>query len=125
VTITFLNRSELFAAEAGYAAQVVRIEGIADGRLGIAVKLLGNKVKPSTAPVPVRPDAANAAAGNDHAAARAPSLAKLREAAAKHANGFVRWGTSLAQLCKRQDPKLASADEDPDAALEQPQNASS
>jgi hypothetical protein len=125
VTITFLNRSELFAAEAGYAGQIVRVEGIADGRVGVAVRLLGNRVKPSAAPVPTGSGTANASAENDNTAAAASGLAKLRESAAKQVNGFVRWGTSLAQLCKKDASKPASAAKSPDIALEQPETVSS
>jgi hypothetical protein len=126
VTITFLNRSELFAAEAGYAAQIVRIEGIADGRVGVAVRLLGNKVKPSSAPIAAGSGAAIASAENANVAAGASSLAKLRMSAAKHVNGFVRWGASLAELCKKPDSsRSCPAAKTPDVPLEKPENASS
>jgi hypothetical protein len=57
LTISFLRHSDLFAPNAGYAAQIVRVDGVTDGKIGVAVKLLGNnQVRPGAAPAPTRSD---------------------------------------------------------------------
>lgn len=48
--ITFLDRSDFFAPHATYAGQIVRLDQRKDGRVGVAVKLLGRfNGKPPTA----------------------------------------------------------------------------
>jgi len=45
LTVSFLRHSDFFAPNASYAGQVLRVDRIEDDRLGVAVKLVSNKVK--------------------------------------------------------------------------------
>jgi len=54
LTIRFLRPSDYFAANATCTGQIVRVQSTEDGRVGVAVKLLGNSVKPRAIPFPSR-----------------------------------------------------------------------
>lgn len=54
LTISFLRHSDFFAANATCTGQIVRVESIEDGRIGVAVKLLGKSVKARAIPFPSR-----------------------------------------------------------------------
>jgi hypothetical protein len=119
LTISFLRRSDLFAPNASYTGQIVRVDGIEDGRVGVAVRLVGNNnVRPPAAPSPSRSDVLIKGIGHGLAAApghccrslrdcgirivrwTVPHFVRIRQSAAKQANALVCLGTSLAKLCK-------------------------
>jgi hypothetical protein len=119
LTISFLRHSDLFAPNAGYTGQIVRVDGIEDGRVGVAVRLVGNNnVRPPAAPTTSRPDVLIKGIGHGPAAAPghfcrslrdtgirivrwpAPHLGRIRQSAAKRAHALVCLGTTLAKLCK-------------------------
>jgi len=52
LTISFLRHSDLFAPNASYTGQIVRVDQIEDGRVGVAVRLVGTNVKPPATPIP-------------------------------------------------------------------------
>ena len=119
LTINFLGHSDLFALNTGYTGQIVRVDGLVDGRLGIAVRWVGNNnAKPSAAPIPSRSDVLIKNIGHGLAAApghlcrslrdtgitivRWPVLhfGRIRQSAAKQASALVYLGTTLARLCR-------------------------
>jgi hypothetical protein len=108
LTINFLSHSDLFALNTGYTAQIVRVDGLADGRLGIAVRLVGNNnAKPSAAPIPSRSDVAP---GHFCRSLRDTGICivhwptahfgRIRQSAAKQASALACLGTTLAKFCR-------------------------
>jgi hypothetical protein len=51
LTISFLRRSDFLAPNANYTGQIVRVDQIEDGLVGVAVRLIGK----SGSPDPSRP----------------------------------------------------------------------
>jgi hypothetical protein len=116
--ISFLRHSDLFAANASYTAQIVRVDEIEDGRVGIAVRLgRNNNVKPPAVPTPSRSDGLVKGIGHSLAVVLGrwrslretgirvlrwpvPHFGKIRQSAANQANALVCLGKSLAKLWK-------------------------
>jgi hypothetical protein len=119
LTISFLRHSDLFALNTSHTAQIVRVDRIEDGYVGVAVRLVGNNnVRPPAAPTPSRSDVSFKGIGHGLAVVPGhlcrslrdtgirivrwpvPHFARIRQSAAKQANALVCLGTTLAKLCK-------------------------
>src|SRR5437879_1184269 len=119
LTISFLHHSDLFAPDTSYTAQIVRVDKIEDGLVGVAVRLVGNNnVRPPASPTPARSDVLVKGIGDSLAVVPGqrcrslrdsgirivrwplPHFGRIRQSAAKQANALVCLGTTLAKLCK-------------------------
>src|SRR5438445_6784507 len=69
LTVSFLRHSDFFAPNANYAGQVLRVDRIEDDRLGVAVKLVSNKVKQPPIPISSRSEVSTKGAGQSLAVA--------------------------------------------------------
>jgi PilZ domain len=115
LTISFLNHSDLFASNASYAAHIVRVDRMADGRVGVAVKLLGSVAKACAAASSQR-KAVSTRTGHGLAVIRGdsrspqtadirvihwpvPDFSRIEQFAAKRAKTLVRLGRSTGKLC--------------------------
>ncbi len=111
LTVSFLRHSDFFAPNASYAGQVLRVDRIEDDRLGVAVRLVSNKVKQPPIPISSRSEVSTKGAGQSLAVAPGHSRRSLGDAAIRMVrwpvtclgrmfNTLVRVATTVAQLCK-------------------------
>lgn len=111
LTISFLRRSDFFAPNASYAGKVLRIDRIEDDRLGVAVRLVSNKVKQPPIPISSRSEVSTKGAGQSLAVAPGRLSRSLPDTGTRIVrspvtcfgrmlNALVRLATSVAQLCK-------------------------
>jgi hypothetical protein len=119
LTISFLRHADLFAPNASYTGQIIRVDEIEDGRVGVAVRLLGN-IKPPASPLPLPSQPEVSINGIGHVLAVVPGrvcrslrgtgirmvcwpvphFGRMRHLAARKADALVRLGTTVAKLCK-------------------------
>src|SRR5437899_2856556 len=92
LTISFLRHSDFFAPNANYAGQVLRVDKTEDGRLGVAVKLVSNKVKQPPIPISSRSEVSTkgVAPALATAPAHASPFSRMLQFAAKQAGALAR-----------------------------------
>lgn len=112
LTIGFLHHSDLFATNANYAAQIVRVDAMPDGRAGVAVKLVGTAAKAPAVAASSQSKAVSKGTGpgvavvpGDTRSPRAagiqpvPQSNGIEQLPAKQAKALAQLGPSTGKLC--------------------------